>query len=98
MSEPSIFVFQFFEIKFLAQLYGYELKIVNHLFLCLQVFFMIPLLVELKVVPAVKAIVRSQLAIAENIEFDFEDNLIIIRNCIEEMTSQLSQLHKINSQ
>ena len=59
---------------------------------------MIPLLVELKVVPAVKAIVRSQLAIAENIEFDFEDNLIIIRNCIEEMTSQLSQLHKINSQ
>ena len=59
---------------------------------------MIPLLVELKVVPAVKAIVRSQLAIAENIQFDFEDNLIIIRNCIEEMTSQLSQLHKINSQ
>ena len=69
-----------------------------YLFLCLQVFFMIPLLVELKVVPAVKAIVRSQLAIAENIEFDLEDNLIIIRNCIEEMTSQLSQLHKINSQ
>ena len=59
---------------------------------------MIPLLVELKVVPAVKAIVSSQLAIAENIEFDLEDNLIIIRTCIEEMTSQLSQLHKINLQ
>ena len=59
---------------------------------------MIPLLVELKVVPAVKAIVRSQLAIAENIEFDLEDNLIIIRTCVEEMTSQLSQLHKINLQ
>ena len=52
---------------------------------------MIPLLVELKVVPAVKAIVSSQLAIAENISFDLEDNLIIIRTCIEEMTSQLSQ-------
>ena len=56
----------------------------------LQVFFMIPLLVELKSVPAVKAIVRSQLAIAEETEVDLEENLSIIKTCIEEMTSQLS--------
>ena len=55
-----------------------------------QVFFMIPLLVELKAVPAIKAIVSSQLAIANDEEFDLEDNLIIIRTCIERMTSQLS--------
>ena len=51
---------------------------------------MIPLLVELKSVPAVKAIVRSQLAIAEETEVDLEENLSIIKTCIEEMTSQLS--------
>ena len=56
----------------------------------LQVFFMIPLLVELKSVPAVKAIVSSQLAIAEETEVDLEENLSIIKTCIEEMTSQLS--------
>lgn len=58
----------------------------------LQVFFMIPLLVELKAVPAVKAIVTSQLAIAENTELDLEANLNIIKTCIEEMTSQLSYI------
>ncbi len=51
---------------------------------------MIPLLVELKAVPAVKAIVRSQLAIAEKTEVHLEENLSIIKTCIEEMTSQLS--------
>ena len=58
----------------------------------LQVFFMIPLLVELKAVPAVKAVVTSQLAIAENTELDLEANLNIIKTCIEEMTSQLSYI------
>ena len=53
---------------------------------------MIPLLVELKAVPAVKAIVTSQLAIAENTELDLEANLNIIKTCIEEMTSQLSYI------
>ena len=56
---------------------------------------MIPLLVELKVVPAVKAIVTSQLAIAENTELDLEANLNIIKTCIEEMTSQLSYIFKL---
>ena len=55
---------------------------------------MIPLLVELKAVPAVKAIVTSQLAIAENTELDLEANLNIIKTCIEEMTSQLSYIFK----
>ena len=56
---------------------------------------MIPLLVELKVVPAVKAIVKSQLAIAENTELDLEANLNTIKTCIEEMTSQLSYIFKL---
>ena len=52
---------------------------------------MIPMLVELKAVPAVRAIINSQLAIAENVEFDLENNLNMIRTCIEEMTSTLSE-------
>ena len=54
---------------------------------------MIPLLIELKAVPAIKAIIAVKLAVQNNETIDIGESLSIIKNSVETMTDQLKEMH-----
>ena len=58
--------------------------------MCVEVFFLIPLLVERLAVPAITAVVRAQAALRAGAELDMAEQLRAVRGSLGRMTAQLS--------
>ena len=59
----------------------------------LEVFFMIPLLIEIKAVPAIQSIITVQCSVIKREDVDMLHHLTMINTSLENMTSQLKEMH-----